>query len=689
MSCHADIVVAVDLGTTYTGVGWRTSRTPIQVINDWPGSGDRGERKVPSTVVYNADGTLSSWGFMCDDEDEDEDGGGGDDEPKEDDDQNKNDDEQKEDDEQEKNDDNSDRSSSSNRNTKSSGKIRREFFKLFIDNANLDAAQGIPRAPKNVDEAQRFATDFLAQVYMHVRETIEMQIGRSWTDMAVLFLFSVPTTWTRIQVINTFKGIIRNAGFGVQGPRHSAQVHLTEAEAAAVATLGASALALRPGSLFLAVDAGGGTTDLALMRVRQAAAAQMQLTQVAAVRGVGVGSTLIDRAFVRLVEQKLALDTDRGGGGDGRAELRRRLPVDCAARMARSHHFRTLKHKFGERAYMQPVFRMQMDGVSHDLTHAGAGIENGRLLFSILEIQTLFDLQIEGVMRQTREQLDWLLEKGMTDQVEFIILSGGLGSSAYVRQTMQQQLAALAHPNAKRTTVIPCQDPQLVVVRGLLLEQQQMMDSETSVPVVATRVARASYGVIVREAYSPARHFNEEVIRDPFDGKKLWAVNQIEWMIRKGDTIDTNMPLIKTFQFHIAQRDAKRSFVTDIVVSQNEPSFLPSSLKQAGATRLCRVTSNLDGVQQHQLVAKQKRGSCFSRGYRYYVCEFEVRIAVEAADLRFELWLGGERFSGNHEPIGVEWDAEGARNVGDGDGTGDEGLDNAEVRRIDVKEWRL
>ncbi|KAG8408049.1 hypothetical protein J3459_018232 [Metarhizium acridum] len=207
MNQQPDIVVSVDLGTTFTaGVSWRTPRTPIQVINDWPGSGDRAERKVPTAIVYNADGTLSSWGHMCADDD---DGGGGQDE--------------------------------------ASGKLRREFFKIFIDSANLAAAQTLSRAPKTVEGAQRFATDYLRQLYGHVKETIEMQTGRrqvpgGWSDLVVVFLFSVPTTWTRMETINTFKGIIRKAGFGVEGPRHSAQVDLTEAEAAAVATLKTSAI---------------------------------------------------------------------------------------------------------------------------------------------------------------------------------------------------------------------------------------------------------------------------------------------------------------------------------------------------------------------------------------------------------------------------------------------------------------
>lgn len=117
-------------------------------------------------------------------------------------------------------------------------------------------------------------------------------------------------------------------------------------------------------------------------------------------------------------------------------------------------------------------------------------------------------------------------------QQNFIILSGGLGSSAYIRERMQRQLMAVPHPNATHAAVVPCQDPQLVVVRGLLLDHQQRMETG-NLSVLATRVARASYGVVVKEAYSPAQHFNEDVIGDPFDSKKPWAINQIQWLIRK------------------------------------------------------------------------------------------------------------------------------------------------------------
>ncbi|GKT60554.1 hsp70 family chaperone [Colletotrichum tofieldiae] len=333
-------------------------------------NGDRGERKVPTVLIYNSDNTLSSWGFMCEDDDD-----------------------------------------------TTPGKIRREFFKIFLDEDTLAAAkqQGLSNTPQNTVDAQRFMTDYLQQVYEHIKESIETQIGRrhfgGWTDMAVKFLFSVPTTWTKMSVVNAFKEVIRGAGFGVEGTKHVAQVDLTEAEAAAVATLKTSPVQFHLGSLFLTVDAGGGTTDLALMQVTSVDESFPQMSQIAAVKGVGIGSMLIDRAFIRLVSLRLAAYPETQG----------RMPVDLPVRMSRSHHFRTVKHKFGERAYMQPVYRIQMEGVSHDFNHPGLGVENGKMLFSREEFMALFEVQIKGIMLRIKEQLDWLSDSRQSQQVVSII----------------------------------------------------------------------------------------------------------------------------------------------------------------------------------------------------------------------------------------------------------------------------
>lgn len=113
-----------------------------------------------------------------------------------------------------------------------------------------------------------------------------------------------------------------------------------------------------------------------------------------------------------------------------------------------------------------------------------------------------------------------------------MILAGGLGSSVYVRETIQQSLLHFHQPNARRMTVIPCQEPQLVVVRGLLLDRQQKMETGNK-EVLESRIARMSYGVVVQEPYDPLIHLDEDIRQDPFDPKKKWAMNQIQWLIHK------------------------------------------------------------------------------------------------------------------------------------------------------------
>lgn len=101
--------------------------------------------------------------------------------------------------------------------------------------------------------------------------------------------------------------------------------------------------------------------------------------------------------------------------------------------------------------------------------------------------------------------------------------------------------------------------------------------------MLATRIARASYGVVVHELYSPALHFNEDLRPDPYDRKQKWADNQIQWLIRKGDAVDPNAPLVKPFHIRLAAGDMTRAWDAEIILSHNEPSFLPRSLKQGAS----------------------------------------------------------------------------------------------------------
>lgn len=315
------------------GVGWtrpqarNALQSPIQVINNWPGCSTRNEQKVHTCLLYGKDQKLSSWGFLCEEDD-------------------------------------------------ATDTQRREFFKIFLDKMNLLEAQikGLQGAPESVAQAQKYVADYLGAVYAHVKSTIEHQTGigpfTGWKDLAVEFIFSVPTTWRSQEVINTFKAAIKDAGFGTEGPKHTSTVELTESEAAAVATLKSTTVNFGKDDIFLAVDAGGGTTDFALMQVMDACEPFPTLKQLTQVDGVGIGSTLIDRAFLDLVEGRIFPFSD----------LVEHLPPDSIEKLVRSEKFKTTKHKLGERVYNASVYKMPIEGMGFQYKHEGAGIEAGRFL---------------------------------------------------------------------------------------------------------------------------------------------------------------------------------------------------------------------------------------------------------------------------------------------------------------------
>lgn len=80
-------------------------------------------------------------------------------------------------------------------------------------------------------------------------------------------------------------------------------------------------------------------------------------------------------------------------------------------------------------------------------------------------------------------------------------------------------------------SIIRCKFPQLAVVKGLVVDKRQKLDSGMS--LLTYRVARRSYGVVCREEWNPNIHIDEDVVLDRFIPGKRWANNQIDWVIRK------------------------------------------------------------------------------------------------------------------------------------------------------------
>jgi hypothetical protein len=427
---------------------------------------------VPTKFVYSPNGTVAKWGFLCEDEDgEDMD------------------------------------------------EIQ-EMFKVYLDQEAVDEARrkGLRDIP-SVEDTKRLVTDYLRAIYAHVKRSIEANTG-SWMDMKVEFIFSMPTTWQSLGTTVDFEKAIRAAGFGEENTsRHTARLELTEAEAAAVYVAGNPQVRFAAGDILLVCDAGGGTTDLGLIEVVDSDPHLSSLKQVNAVKGVGIGSTMIDRAFQQLVQRRL----------DNHPDAQVVLPRNLAFKLSRSTAFRSIKHKFGTGSGDQPEYKLALDrlglGINQEFSHPGLRVERGRMIFSRAEIQSLFDNQIRGIVRRIDEQLAWMSTNRNHQFVRYLVLSGGLGGSPYVKTQLDAQYAQT------RMAIIRSQEPRLSVVKGLVMDRRQRLVTGTA--ALKTRIARASYGVLCRQIYNPNYHIGADVDYDVYNKSQKWALYQIEWLIRK------------------------------------------------------------------------------------------------------------------------------------------------------------
>ena len=311
--------------------------------------------------------------------------------------------------------------------------------------------------------------------------------------------------------------LIRNAGFG-KADRHMVEISLTEAEAAAVYV---SKQQYEKGDVFLVCDAGGGTTDVNILRVSESNVGQTELEPLSYVEGQTIGSTLINFRVEKLITQRLET-------------IRHQLsaePRKIAEKMMRTR-FDTFKCSFGTEAMSVPKLPMYVTDMPPGLDFAQAHIEDSRMIITSDELKSIFDEQIERIFNLIDDELRKLQATDARENVSYLVLSGGLGSSPYVQKRLRNryEMGAGNYPNAPNLKILKAPKPQLAVVHGLVIDRVQRIKEDKV--VYKERCCRNSYGILVRQLYDPLLHQGEDVETDVRDRKK-WAINQIDWFIKK------------------------------------------------------------------------------------------------------------------------------------------------------------
>ena len=519
----------------------------VRWVQKWPGRFQANENKVPTIVVYpTGSDEPSSWGFLSETATE----------------------------------------------TTSEDKEYKEWFKTCLDADKLRQKQleDPEGAPVNLQEVERWYCDYLRKMYDYLKFKLGGELsGVTWEDARIEFIFSVPTTWAPVPTVENFKRIVRDAGFGSQ-TKHSVNIGLTEAEAAAVHVSIEAPGIFHENDILLVCDAGGGTTDLSVLRVTGTVNQAINLQQLDVVFGETIGSAAIDYEFEQLVTQRLTA-----------AHRTIPLPIDpadAAWEMMKSKDFQAVKCEYGA-PDDTPIFSIGIPRIPYTYTNPApeARVRNGEVMFDRQDLQRLFDKQIAKLFKLIDTQLETLQQKFPHEQVAHLILSGGLGNSAYVQAQLRQHYQDTAIPNAQSISVRIAPDPQLAVCKGLVADRVRKL--LTSHSVLGWRCCRASYGTACKIAYDKRNpeHQEKQLVKDALNGK-MYITQAIAWFVKKGEPVSVDNPIVHRFVKNVSPGDPRRAFPTSVIESDLEASQLPEQMNERKYTAALYAPSYTHSASQ-------------------------------------------------------------------------------------------
>jgi hypothetical protein len=372
------------------------------------------------------------------------------------------------------------------------------------------------------------------------------------------------------------------------------------------------------------------------------------------VQGATIGSVQLDTAFENSARSRLETANRTVPTGFQPKEL-----DDIAWEMAKSKEYQNAKCEYGSSDDDTEFFTVTISRFHRSYTNNHAGISYGEMTFRRNEIQGYFDAQIKKLFELIDKQLVRLQQKFPTEHVAHLVLSGGLGNSIYVQRCIRERYSfgRSPFPNALSIQVRVAPEPQLVVCKGIVADRIQKLKSGLS--VLRWRCSRASYGTLCKIVYNPNNpdHFGKKGHKDLWDGK-LYIDDWIDWFITQGDPVSIDCPIVHKFsrkcepesQFNLRSH---RSYQTTIVSSEMDRHMLPKVLNNSCQT-VCEITSDFSTLPLTAF--KLKNRHWWNRGRRYHRINYHIKVVLGPADIRFELWHNGQKFSEGNS-IKVEWHA--------------------------------
>lgn len=133
---------------------------------------------------------------------------------------------------------------------------------------------------------------------------------------------------------------------------------------------------------------------------------------------------------------------------------------------------------------------------------------------------------INKLIYRARDQLH-IQDRGASSDIDIILLSGGLGTSPYLKHRVEQDLAADPSRGAKVPRVVVAPHPQLGVSRGLVHNRMWKLFS--------AQKCNGNYGILQLTKFKPwsRKHIFARLANQISRVGDKTFVNEIKWLIEK------------------------------------------------------------------------------------------------------------------------------------------------------------
>jgi hypothetical protein len=174
--------------------------------------------------------------------------------------------------------------------------------------------------------------------------------------------------------------------------------------------------------------------------------------------------------------------------------------------------------------------------------------------------------------------------------------------------------------------------------------------------VLPTRLSGTSYGILCSDRRDKIRHTGQPTVQNQLDGNK-YIVNQIDWFIRKGETIRRDRPIRLKYSRLLGLNNPDKNWSAKVVRSRLEQDCLPEYLSRDDpeVEVICQIFSDLGPdtflrPDSAGVTAKRK----YVVGKKFLHVEYEVFVFIEQETLRFETRMCGGETDKLH-PLEVQW----------------------------------